>query len=178
MEENSENKNEIKDCDCSHDKWIKFGLIVIAVFLGCYLATYYLLDQMRHSYYMPVRPIHNIDNVIEEQDRIFDDMDEMPLDLNAMIPMSASVVQTFKKDDAYIVVVDLKPFNGESSKIKTQVTPNRISIQGEKFTSKKHTQSDYNFSQSFVFPEKINVKGVTKEKIKGKLVIILPIVDY
>lgn len=176
MDENT--REEFKSCDCSKDKWIKFGLIVLAVFLGCYLATYYLLDQMRHHYYYaPVRPIHNIDNVIQQQDKMFDEMESLPVDVNSLLPTNAPVIQTFKKDDAYKVIVDLKPFDGEVSNIKTEIKPNRISIFGQKFTTKKHGESDYEFSQSFVLPERIDVKDVKKEKVKDKYIITLPIKD-
>lgn len=178
MDENLHENQQKPSCDCSKERWVKFALILLAVFLGCYLASYYLLDQMRYHFYSPhVRPIHNIDNVIDEQDKLFDDFDAMPVDLNSMMPVNSSIIQTFKKDDAYKIIIDLKPFNGEASNIKTTISAERISIDGEKFSSKKNTQSDYSFSQSFVLPEKINVRAVTKEKVKNKLIITLPLID-
>ena len=173
MEENNEKK--IISCDCGKQDWIKFALLLLAVFLGCYLASYYLLDRAHHKFYAPVRPIHNIDNVLREQEKMFDDM--QAIDLSAMLPPNTPVIQTFKKDDTYKVVIDLKPFNGEPSNIKTEITPDRISVYGEKISKKRGAQSDYAFSQSFILPEKINTKAVTKETVKGKYIITLPIED-
>lgn len=173
MDENEEKK--FVSCNCGKEDWLKFALLLLAVFLGCYLASYYLLDRAHHKYYAPVRPIHNIDNVLKEQDKVFDEMEAV--DLSTMLPANIPVIQTFKKDDAYKVVVDLKPFNGEPSNIKTDITSNRISVYGEKLSKKRNSESDYAFSQSFVLPEKINTKAVTKEKVKGKYIITLPIED-
>lgn len=175
MDEN--NEKEIKSCDCSNDKWVKFALIVAAVFLGCYLATYYILDQMRHSYYAPICPIENIDNVIKEQDKLFDDFEAMPVDLKTMLPTNMPVVQTFKKGDDYKVIIDLKPFNNDVRNIKLKIEPYRISVFGEKITSKKNSKSDYAFSQSFSLPERIDLDDVTKEVRKDKYIITLPIDD-
>ena len=48
---NEKNDFDLKDC------WIKFALLILALFLGSYLATYFIIDQTRHSYsrysYMP-----------------------------------------------------------------------------------------------------------------------------
>ena len=173
MEENNEKK--LFNCDCAKQDWIKFALLLLAVFFGCYLASYYLLDRAHHKFYTRIRPIHNIDNVLQEQEKIFDEIEA--IDLSAILPPNAPVIQTFKKDDTYKVVIDLKPFNGEPSNIKTKITANRISIYGEKISKKHGTESDYTFSQSFLLPEKINPKSVTKETIKGKYIITLPIQD-
>lgn len=173
-----EDKENFKSCDCSNDKWIKFALIVAAVFLGCYLATYYMLDQMRHQYYYThVRPIHNVDNVLREQDKILNAFETEPLDLNTMIPVTSPVVQTFKKDNAYKMVVDLKPFGGNTDNIKLKIRPDKVSISGENFVNKRNKESDYAFSQSFILPEKIDTSKVTKDVIKGKYVITLPFED-
>ena len=173
MDENGEKK--FISCDCGKQDWLKFALLLLAVFLGCYLTSYYLLDRAHHKYYTPVRPIHNIDNVLREQDKMFDEMEA--IDLSTLLPPNTPVVQTFKKDDTYKIVVDLKPFNGEPSNIKTDITPDRISIYGEKMSKKRNSETDYAFSQSFMLPEKINPKAVTKEKVKGKYIITLPIED-
>ena len=173
MDENEEKK--LPRCRNTGEDWLKFGLLLLVVFLGCYLASYYLLDRAHHRFYGSIRPIHNIDDVIKEQDRMYDEMEAV--DLSNMLPPNAPIVQTFKKDDAYKVVIDLKPFNGEPSNIKTDIKSDRIKIWGEKNVKKSNSQSDYAFSQSFVLPEKINTKAVTKEKVKGKYIITLPIED-
>ena len=49
-------KNEFKECHCDEHKtehWAKFALLLLAVFIACYLAVYYVMDQMRHAYYVP-----------------------------------------------------------------------------------------------------------------------------
>ena len=67
-------KNEFKECHCDEHKtehWAKFALLLLAVFIACYLAVYYVMDQMRHAYYVPAAPIENIDRILNEQDKMF-----------------------------------------------------------------------------------------------------------
>ena len=49
-QKNMYEKNEpgLKDC------WVKFALLILALFLGSYLATYFIIDQTRHSYYINI----------------------------------------------------------------------------------------------------------------------------
>ncbi len=171
-------KSQICDSDTNNDKWIKFALIVAAVFLGCYLATYFIVDQMRHQYYYThVRPIPNIDDVLKEQDKFFKSLEPQLFDINMLVPVNTPVVQSFKKDDEYKMVVDLKPFGGTAENIKLKIKPDKVSISGENFTSKNNKESDYSFAQTFILPEKIDTSKVKKEVIKGKYVITLPIED-
>ena len=173
-----EEKEKSNSCDSGNDKWIKFALIVAAVFLGCYLATYYLVDQMRHQYYYThIRPIPNIDDVLREQDKFFDSFNSEPISFNLMLPVNESVVQTFKKDDEYKMIIDLKPFGGSAENIKLKIKSDKVSISGENFTSKKNSESNYSFSQSFTLPEKIDTSKVKKEIVKDQYIITLPIKD-
>src|SRR5699024_8232551 len=115
------------------------------------------------------------DNLLREQDKMFDEMEA--IDLSTLLAPNTPVVQTCKKDDTYKIVADRKPFNAEPSNIQTDITPDRISIYGEKMSKKRNPETDYAYSQSFMLPEQINPKAVTKEKVKAKYIITLPIED-
>ena len=177
MDEN--NNNENKECHCNSHKtehWVKFALLLLALFIACYLAVYYVLDQIRHAYYIPAAPIENIDRIIREQDRLFNEMSAFPMHNSAMMAIK-SPVETYKDDttDSYKMIINLKPFNNNPNNVKINIDENRISVKASSEKSKKHSDSVYKFTQSFVLPEKIDTEKVTKEKIKNKYVITLPV---
>lgn len=179
MEENNEHQHG-HECHCEEHKavhWMKFAMLLLALFIACYLAVYYVLDQMRHSYYIPSR-MDNIDNVLQEQDKMFNDMSTFPMQYNAMKTIK-NPVETYKDDkhDAYIVIVNLKPFNNNPDNINVNVDENKVSISGEEEKMGKNSEKIYEFSQSFVLPEKIDTEKVTKEKSGHKYIITLPIDD-
>ncbi|UKI41643.1 MAG: hypothetical protein L6V95_00805 [Candidatus Melainabacteria bacterium] len=76
-------KNEpgLKDC------WVKFALLILALFLGSYLATYFIIDQTRHSYYInPMRENGYMNKYYDEAlwDKDFKrDFDEMDAKMNS-----------------------------------------------------------------------------------------------
>lgn len=177
MEEN----HEFKECHCDEHKtehWVKFALLLLALFVACYLAVYYVLDQMRHAYYVPVAPMQNIDRILQEQDKMFQDMGVLPMHNKAIMHIK-SPVETFKDDDTdtYKIVIDLKPFNNNPKNVEVSIQPNNVSIKGAEDKMKRHSENLYVFSQSFVFPEKIKVKDVQKEVKHHRLIYTLPVDD-
>ena len=75
-------KNEpgLKDC------WVKFALLILALFLGSYLATYFIIDQTRHSYYInPMRENGYMNKYYDEGLRIIEVYKHQFVDLNQII---------------------------------------------------------------------------------------------
>lgn len=180
MEENTE-KKEFKECHCDEHKtehWVKFALILLVLFIACYLAVYYVLDQMRHAYYMPPMPMNNIDRIINEQERMFEGMGAMPMH-NAAIMMMKTPIETYKDDSqhAYKMIIDLKPFNNSPNNVSVDVQKNKISVNGLGEKAGKHSDKVYSFSQSFVLPEDIDTDAVTKERKGHKYIVTMPIED-
>jgi len=101
MNENNENNNiDVENKNfCKDDKicnLIKFAVLLITLFLACYLAVYYIMDQIRHSYYLPAVPIENIDRIIKEQDRMFEkDLGTFPM-YNKALKQMKTPVEIFK----------------------------------------------------------------------------------
>ena len=77
MDENAQNNQNQPEnkCGCKTEHWIKFAFIALAVFLGVFFATYYIMDQIRHSYGIPYH-MDNLDRILREQDRVFNDWDD------------------------------------------------------------------------------------------------------
>ena len=176
MEENNHNiesKKEEEKSSC----WAKFALFLIVLFLACYLAVYYILDQMRHSYYVPTN-MENIDKILQEQDKMFNNMTIFPMHYNAMVNVK-NPIEMYKDDkqNAYKIVVDLKPFDNNPENINVSIDDKKIDITGEAEKVKNHSENIFSISQSFMFPEKIDTDEITKEKSGNKYIITLPIDD-
>lgn len=175
----TEENKEIKECRCNEHKtehWVKFALLLIALFLACYLAVYYVLDQMRHAYYIPSAPIENIDRIMREQDRLFNEMSAFPMHNSAMFAIK-SPVETYKDEatDSYKMIINLKPFDNNPNNVKIKINGNRVDINAAAEKTNKHSDKVYTFNQSFVLPENIDEDRVTKEKVKHKYVITMPV---
>lgn len=182
MDENKE-YHEFKECHCDEHHhtthWVKFALLLLALFLASYLAVYYVMDQIRHAYYLPAAPMEDIDRIINEQDRMFErEMGAFPLHKQALMHVK-SPIETFKddKNNEYKMIINLKPFNNNPKNINLDIQDNRVSVTGVGEKSGKNTDKVYTFSQSFVLPEKIDLEKVTKEKSGHNYVITLPIDD-
>ena len=175
-------KKEFKECHCDEHKtehWAKFALLLLAVFIACYLAVYYVMDQMRHAYYVPAAPIENIDRILNEQDKMFQKdfgMGVFPMHDRAMM-MVKIPVETYKDDnaDAYKMIINLKPFNNNPKNVDVNVQENKVSVNAVGEKSGRNSDRVYSFSQSFMLPEKIDLTKVTKEKKGHNYVITMPI---
>ena len=175
--ENNQNSNGYK-CTCKTEHWIKFALVLFVLFIACYLAVYYVLDQMRHAYYMPPVPMQNIDRIINEQEKMFDSMGAMPMHNSVLMKMNTPV-ETFKDDNenAYKMIIDLKPFNNSPNNVSVDVQKNKVSINGLGEKSGKHSDKVYSFSQSFVLPEDIDTEKITRKQSGRKYIVTLPVED-
>lgn len=179
MEEYRENNND-KSCNCTNHNsghWIKFALLLLALFLASYLAVYYILDQMRHAYYIPSAPVENIDRIIKEQDKMFErDFGALPMHDKAFKD-TKNTIETYydNKSNSYKMIINLKEFDNNPQNITLDIKKDKVNVTGinEKITKKR--EKVYTFSQTFILPEKIKTELVTKEKTGNKYIITMPL---
>lgn len=178
MDENNENlQRKEKFYSGTNCHWGKFALLLLSLFLACYLATYYILDQIRHSYYVPSAPMEKIDKIIQEQDKLFNqDFGTLPMH-NKVLKMMKNPVEIYKdtEKNAYKIVVDLKHFDGNPNNINFEVVDNKVNLNAISENIKNNKENIYTLSQSFELPESVDEKNVTKEKVGNKYIITLPI---
>lgn len=174
-----ENQNSIdkKECKCSEEHWIKFAFIALAVFLGVFFATYYIMDQIRHSYGIPYR-MDNLDRIIEEQDRVFNDFNKVPIGFQAAMNEKSPVsIETFKNENAYKIIIDLKPFDHNVNNVNVKVDGRKVTVSGIKLKDHHNREDLYTFSQTFLLQKEVDASAMSKEKIRDKYVITLPIIE-
>lgn len=197
MEENNENQtnqnrtehNNHNDCNTSAC-WLKYLVVSLAAFFGAFLAVYFVADQAVHRYILPAPPHFvplpkelsekEIRNFIKHQEkmqeRMFDDIQTAESHVNPFV-VNPVKIDTFKNKDAYVIMIDLKPFNNDPNKIKVDIKPRKIKLSGESNEVKKGSESDISFLQNFSLPQNIDVEDATKEVKGDKYIITLPIDD-
>lgn len=162
-------------------KWIKVLLISFAAFLGAYLATYYIVDQARHTYYSPFIKLEREGKDFMAQRRLYEDFnrfdkDAMRLDSDIMAKNPVKI-KPLRDNEGYKICINLAPFNNNEKNIKVDVKNNRVNITGKSDKMDKHNESEYSFAQSFILPHDVDTQKIKKEKHGNKYIIILPFED-
>ena len=178
MEENNKESKSQDNENYSKIGWhlVKFALILVSVFLATYLAIYYITDQIRHSFYSPVLPIDDIDKIMKEQDKLFNQNKDLPMQDFANKSIN-NPVETYKDADSnsFKLVIDLKQFQNNSKNIDIKVKDNSVTVRGLSDKTDKNSEKIYVFSETYMLPEKIDEDKITKEHIKNKYIVTMPI---
>lgn len=182
--ENQNQENNNKNSSIDKESWIKFALLIVAIFLGSYLATYFVIDQSRHAYYQEGPYFRHM---MPQREMMFDDFnDKMFLDEFRNIEKqmkksnafaSRPIVKVFNTEDSLKFVVCLKPFDMKAENVKVDVKGNQLTIQGKSEKVKKHSDNVFVFNQSYTLPENVDVSKISKKEIHKKLIITIPFIE-
>ena len=208
MEDNNANnelKSEVKKHICFEKHcWKQCLAMVIAAFLGSFLAFYFVADQMMHRNPMPhhFMPPHHFEK------RMFDDFERMhphpkfdpdkifEKDMEAFnkafninkdferrmlsdfgipkIRMNSVKIQTEFNDNVYNVIINLKPFQGDEGKINYNINGRKLTVFGKSQIKEKDFEHDVSFSRDFILPPNSDISKISKIKDGNKLIISVP----
>lgn len=157
--------------------WKKVAFISFMVFLGSFLAFYLLVHQTMlnvlkpagHYFYKQERQFLN------DFEKDFKKMDRMNKMNWKKAEEKVSAIQTVKNENEYVIVIDLKKFNNDERNITFDVNGKIITISGSIIKNKRNSENSYYFTESFEIPEKIDKADITKERIKNKYIITIPV---
>ena len=207
MEENNTNnelKSEVRKHICFENHcWKKCLAMVLASFLGGFLAFYFVIDQV--MYHKQMRMLHRphhfekrmFDDVEKMHHNFKKDMDKMYEndmnvfreafninkkfkqkmfeEMNSPIFMMDSVkIKTEFDDNKFNVIVCLKPFQGDESKINYNVSARKLTVFGSSQNQDKEFKQEISFSQDFILPENADTAKISKIKDGNKLIISVP----
>lgn len=180
MDEN----NNRQDYDREHQElhhvigWIKVLLVSFAAFLGAYLATYYIVDQARHTHGYPFIKYERPSRDFMAQRRLYEDFNRFERDtLNIdkdLMAKNPVKIKPLKNNEGYQICINLKPFDNNEKNINIDIKQNRVNISGQSNKVDENNESEFSFSQSFILPETIDVSKVKKERKGHKYIITLP----
>ncbi len=189
MEEN--NNNERKNICFENHCWKKCLAMIIAAFIGGFLAFYFVADQMMYRYN------HYYFNPKKFEKRLFDDMERsykhdlksfdkimkkynMPKmktnDLNMPFFMMDSVkIKTELEDNNFEIIIDLKPFQYDENKVNYNIKGRKLTVFGQSMVKDSDMEQDISFSQDFILPINADIENIQKIKDGKKLIIQIPL---
>ncbi len=194
VETNTEKQNHI--CFKNHC-WKMCLAMVIAAFLGGFLAVYFVADQImekslrRHYMMMPPRfEKHMFDNMdrefkkdMEDFGKILETPIKMPefkhgdFNMNPFLMPEGVKIKSEFEDGYFTVTVSLKPFQGDENKINYNVTGRKLTVFGESEVKDGKTEQTVAFSHDFILPKGADTMHISKYKDGKKLVISVPVRD-
>ncbi len=205
MEENNTQNENNNSIQAEHRVCMKKCIaMVLAAFLGGFLAVYFVTDQImersfKKHYHPPMPPERFERNIYKDMDRMykndmkaFDEafkkfdknfdkhMGKLPkfkhneLDMPFFITEPVNVRTEFD-DNKFEVIVPLKPFNNDEKKINYNVSGRKLSVFGSSEVKDKDFSQNIQFSQDFILPENADIANISKEKDDNELIISVPV---
>ena len=144
--------------------------IIIATFIGAFLAFYLAVDLTLNRMLNPEYQIKKLEKTMHKIEKFDDKMMENPF-----VPkMSPMLVNLVKEPDMYKVIVDLKPLGNNENNIDVNLKDNIITISGDMQKKELSGEKIMNFSQSFYLDEKLISNKISKETKGNKFIITIP----
>ena len=209
MEENKTNEtpetievnetNEIKEqqkhiCFKNHCWKMCLGM-VIAAFIGGFLAVYFVTHQImensvrQYLYVYPYKMEQKFLNDMDKEfradmrniDKIFHKPHKLPKFKNhdiattpIFMPDGVKVKSEFE-DGNYNVKISLKPFQGDEDKISYSVIGRKLTVFGSSLINEGNSTQEISFSHDFLLPKGADILHIKKYKDGKKLVISVPV---
>lgn len=190
MEEN--NNGEHKHICFENHCWKKCLAMVVAAFLGGFLAFYFVIDQTMqrmHHHYMfnphkyEQQMMKDMEKMYHQDMKAFDDMFKKPHKMklkrhNLDMPffmMDSVKIKTEYDDNKFNIIVGLKPFDGDENRVNYNVDGRKLTVFGSSQVKEKGFEQDVAFSQDYILPKNADVDNISKEKDGNKLIISVPI---
>ncbi|MBQ3642474.1 Hsp20/alpha crystallin family protein [bacterium] len=196
MEENTDNKETEMNEEVRYTKNLtKICVVsVLAAFLGGFLATYFVIDQIAdRKFHHPYRHLHKMEKrIFDDADRMYKkekkDFDRFFNEKNFRMPDTmkndfiftdysdnAVKIETNYDNDKFDVIIGLKPFNNDESKIKYNISGRKLTVSGESQINDEGYREEIAFSQDFILPKNAQKDAVQKIKENQQLIISVPL---
>lgn len=144
--------------------------VIIATFIGAFLAFYLAVDLTLNRMLNPEYQIKKLEKTMHQIEKFDDKMMENPF-----VPkMSPMLVNLVKEPDMYKVIVDLKPLGNDENNIDVNLKDNIITVSGDMQKKELSGEKIMNFSQSFYLDEKLISNKISKETKGNKFIITIP----
>ncbi len=157
--------------------WLKVIGVIIATFLGAFLAFYFAVDITLNRMMNPEYQIRKMEKMMQHQERSFHKFEDKLMDHPFEPKMAPMLVNLIKEENEYKILVDLKPLGNNEKNINVNLDNNIITVSGSVDKKEHHGEKIMNFSQSFYLDEKLNADKMTKEKKGDKYIITIPFED-
>lgn len=216
----NEDLKESKKARCS---WKECLCMMLAAFLGGFLAVYFVTDQFFYRHYkmhhfspdrFERRMMKDFNKMYEHNKKAFehdfdrlnknfddgfgfkfkevpDDFDffddgapdyksaggeyvQNPFKLKDTLMEGVKIKTEIEKDE-YKIIVDLKAFQGDESRINYNISGRKLTVFGSSKVKDKRFEQDIAFSQDFLLPYNADTAYIKKKKDGNSLVIEVPL---
>lgn len=147
--------------------------VIIATFLGAFLAFYLAVDLTLNRMFNPEYQIHKMEKTMNNIQKFDEKMMESPF-----VPkMSPMLVNLVKEPNEYKVIVDLKSLGDDEKNVDVKLDNNMVTISGDMQKQEVRGEKIMNFSQSFYLDEKLIPNKIIKERKGNKYIVTIPFED-
>ncbi len=144
--------------------------VIIATFLGAFLAFYLAVDLTLNRMFNPEYQIRKIEKSMNNIQKFDEKMMENPF-----VPkMSPMLVNLVKEANEYKVIIDLKPLGDDDKNVDVKLDNNIVTVSGDMEKKELGGEKLMNFSQSFYLDEKLLPNKIVKEKKGNKYIVTIP----
>lgn len=196
MDENNTNnelKSEVRKHVCFENHcWKKCLAMVLASFLGGFLAFYFVATQVVYKHQRPyyynqydfekdlyrdIEKKHKEElNALKKAFKINQNIETQMLAKlgKTMQLMNPVKIKSEFDDNKFNIIVSLKPFQGDENKINYNIQGRKLTVFGSSQTKDNEYQKDVSFSQDFILPENADTFKISKIKDGDSLIISVP----
>ena len=147
--------------------------VIIATFLGAFLAFYLAVDLTLNRMFNPEYQIRKMEKTMNNMQKFDEKMMESPF-----VPkMSPMLVNLVKEPNEYKVIVDLKSLGDDEKNVDVKLDNNMVTISGDMQKKEVRGEKIMNFSQSFYLDEKLIPNKIVKERKGNKYIVTIPFED-
>ena len=147
--------------------------VIIATFLGAFLAFYLAVDLTLNRMFNPEYQIRKMEKTMNNIQKFDEKMMESPF-VPKMLPMLVNLV---KEPNEYKVIVDLKSLGDDEKNVDVKLDNNMVTISGDMQKKELKGEKIMNFSQSFYLDEKLIPNKIVKERKGNKYIVTIPFED-
>lgn len=147
--------------------------VIIATFLGAFLAFYFAVDLTLNRMFNPEYQIRKMEKTMNNIQKFDEKMMESPF-VPKMLPMLVNLV---KEPNEYKVIVDLKSLGDDEKNVDVKLDNNMVTISGDMQKKELKGEKIMNFSQSFYLDEKLIPNKIIKERKGNKYIVTIPFED-
>ena len=147
--------------------------VIIATFLGAFLAFYFAVDLTLNRMFNPEYQIRKMEKTMNNIQKFDEKMMESPF-----VPkMSPMLVNLVKEPNEYKIIVDLKSLGDDEKNVDVKLDNNIVTISGDMQKKELRGEKIMNFSQSFYLDEKLIPNKIIKERKGNKYIVTIPFED-
>ena len=164
------------DCRLRHHTVLKHLLTALAVFLGAYLAFYTVADWHFKRMVDPIAQMHRIEKDMIHKHNQMTKMLNREIDRGEkFIEREEGFIRVEKKNNAYEIIVNLKPFDNNEKNIEISTDGDILTVSASGISDKKHHEKIIKVIQQYCFDEEVDFDKITKDKKGSNYIITIPL---